>query len=230
MPSLLEQLGNEQAMLMHLAGELPPEDAAELEAMLDIDRHLKHEATELRQMQNLVFSSLERLDRLEPPPVADALAIRDVRRELNLRRLSLVSSVSHAKGIGKHLRYPWWAYPMATAAAVLLAFLVWWGNSDYSPHWSQQASQTASNTGDTADMAAQMGHEAAMDMDPSLRAAYVEARQRWLAQRLLASFSVDDTAMDSSDSPLAQAEQQLVMLSQADETQFPPIASPETNQ
>jgi hypothetical protein len=28
------------------------------------------------------------------------------------------------------LRYPWWSYPLAAAASVVLAFLVWWGNTD----------------------------------------------------------------------------------------------------
>jgi anti-sigma factor RsiW len=230
MPSLLEQLGNEQAMLMHLAGELPPEDAAELEAMLKTDPRLAREAEELREMRDSVFSSLERLDRLEPPPLTDAMALRNVRRELNLQRLSLISAESAEKSLGKRLRYPWWVYPMATAAAVLLAFLVWWGNSDYSPHWSQEAAQTAANTNQQAGEAEEMERRMAIRMNPSFRAAYMEARQKWLAERLAASFSDDDSAVNTSDSPLAQAEQQLVMLSQADEPQFPPLASPETNQ
>jgi hypothetical protein len=28
------------------------------------------------------------------------------------------------------LRYPWWAYPLAAAASVVIAFVVWWGNSE----------------------------------------------------------------------------------------------------
>jgi hypothetical protein len=27
------------------------------------------------------------------------------------------------------LRYPWWVYPSAAAASLLLAFLAWWGHS-----------------------------------------------------------------------------------------------------
>jgi hypothetical protein len=29
-------------------------------------------------------------------------------------------------------RYPWWAYPLAAAASVVIVFLVWWGNADRS--------------------------------------------------------------------------------------------------
>jgi anti-sigma factor RsiW len=230
MPGLLEQLGNEQAMLMHQAGELPPEDAAELETMLKADPRLAQEAQELREIQQSVFDSLRRLDRLEPPPVTDAMALRGVRRQLNLQHLTLIPTKQAPKGAGKRLRYPWWAYPMATAAAVLLAFLVWWGNSDYSPHWLGQVNQTASSTQPWSDQDTQMRRMPGMNMDPSLRLAFMEARQRWLAQRLTDSFSDGDTSVDESDSPLAQAERQLAMLSQADQPPFPPLASPETNQ
>jgi hypothetical protein len=230
MASLLEQLGNEQAMLMHLAGELPAEDAAELETMLKADPRLAQEAQSLREAQEHVFASLDLLDRLESPPATEAMAMRGVRRRLNLQAIEPDLAENGSGASKSALRYPWWTYPVATAAAVLLAFLVWWGNSDYSPHWLGQNTQTAWNAGDMPTGGAGMGRRMRMEMDPSLREAYMEARQKWLGEWLAASFSGDDTAAEPADSPLSQAEEQVASLSQADQQVFPPLVPGTMNQ
>jgi anti-sigma factor RsiW len=227
MPSLLEQLGNEQALLMHLAGELPPEDAVELEQMLQSDRRLSAELETLRDAREQVFGALASLDRAEPPPVTEPMAIRGVHRRLNLQRLQPVAP--EGEGAPKsRLRYPWWAYPMATAAAVLLAFLVWWGNSDYSPHWFGPDTQTAWNASERPGFSRRMARRERMD--PELRAAYIEAHQRWLADWLAASFAGDEAQSESSDASLAQAERQVATLVQPDQQTFPLLMPSENNQ
>ncbi len=35
--------------------------------------------------------------------------------------------------VESRLAFPWWCYPLATAAAVVFALVVWWGNSHEAP-------------------------------------------------------------------------------------------------
>ncbi len=133
MSSLLEQLANnESVLMMYLAGELPPEDAAEVEHLLTSDAGLRAELQALRQAQDLVTDQLRQADQLIPAPLGAAASARFMAREAekwNLRRLSRRPALPSAQ----RLRYPWWCYPLASAAAVLLAFLAWWGNSNSTP-------------------------------------------------------------------------------------------------
>ncbi len=128
MRSLLEQLqNNESVLLMYLAGELPPEDHAEVEQLLATDGGMRRELVKLREAHVGVIDALAAMDRAEPAPIAPAVASRQASRlivDWNVRRLAAPKPAPAAKG----LPYPWWVYPVATAASILLAFLVWWGN------------------------------------------------------------------------------------------------------
>src|SRR5205823_5825643 len=54
-------------------------------------------------------------------------AVRNVGRAIR-QRLAQPSAREPAAARGS-LPYPWWCYPTAAAAASILAFLVWWGNT-----------------------------------------------------------------------------------------------------
>ena len=123
MKSLLQQLENNEAvLLMYLADELPAEDR------LEVEQHLAGDANFRRE-----------LDRASHPAVTESAALRQANRVVRAeiaRRSLLPKPVATPRG----LRYPWWSYPLATAASVLIAFLVWWGN--HTEHGGQQFGKT----------------------------------------------------------------------------------------
>jgi hypothetical protein len=133
--SLLEQLGNEAVLVMYLAEELPLEDAAEVRQLLESDAQLRDELERLRAAHGEFLFGMAALDRVERAPVSEANATRDVARAIERWRVAeaLRHPIAEESAAGG-LRYPWWTYPMATAAAVLIAFLAWWGNTASVPH------------------------------------------------------------------------------------------------
>jgi hypothetical protein len=128
--NVLQQLETKQAvLLMYLAGELPPHDRVEVERMLAADPALRAELDRLREAQETFAAAMPALDRATRLPVPQAVAVRRVvaamRQWYEMRR----ARPAPAPEV-KPLRFPWWAYPMAAAASLLIAFLVWWGNSE----------------------------------------------------------------------------------------------------
>ena len=130
MASLLQQLENNEAMLlMYLADELPAEDRAEVERMLAVDAGLRADLDRLQGAYNAFAAAVERQDAVSRPPVPESVAVRRVGRAMaqwHARRLATAKQVEPVST----LRYPWWAYPLAAAASIVMAFLVWWGNTD----------------------------------------------------------------------------------------------------
>jgi hypothetical protein len=127
---MLQQLGsNEAILLMYLADELPPEDRAEVEQMLATDPGLRAALDEAREANASFVAAMPALDRSSRLPAPESVGVRRVMRTMRQwheRRLTAPPVVETQPG----LRYPWWAYPLAAAASVVIAFLVWWGNTD----------------------------------------------------------------------------------------------------
>ena len=132
---MLDQLENNDAvLLMYLADELPAEDRAEVERMLSVDAGLRAELERLRAASAWVAEQINREDRSTRLPASQAAAVRRVGRSMrqwHARHLAEAPARPAAPVQG--LRYPWWAYPLAAAASVVIAFLVWWGNVDRDP-------------------------------------------------------------------------------------------------
>src|SRR5688500_2911876 len=130
MASLLHQLENNEAiLLMYLADELAGEDRAEVEQMLATDAGLRAELERMRATYDSWTATMRDADRGLRPPVPESVAARRVAQEMR-RRQAQPARVDAPEPRKAGLRYPWWAYPSASAAAVLLAFLVWWGNKE----------------------------------------------------------------------------------------------------
>lgn len=141
MASLLEQLENNEAiLLMYLAGELPPEDHAEVQHKLATDAGLRRALDELRAACDKVNAGLAAIDITDTSDSHDAFVHRQVMRELR-RRIVEPPRIIVEKPVPKTLRYPWWVYPIAASAAVFFAFLAWWGNHDsqVAPHYGPLA-------------------------------------------------------------------------------------------
>jgi hypothetical protein len=127
MANLLGQLENNEAvLLMYLAGELPAEDQAEVEQMLTTDAQLAGELQRLRATVADHAAFLESADTRLRLPVTEAVAVRNTLRRMRQWRLEHPWRPA-APAAKPGLAYPWWAYPSASAAMLLLAALVWWG-------------------------------------------------------------------------------------------------------
>jgi hypothetical protein len=131
-PSVLQQLENNDAvLLMYLAGELPDAERTEVERMLAVDAGLRGQLERLREAHAWFAEEMARDDRSTRPAVSQGAAVRRVGRAMrqwHTRRLAEAPAAAAAPRPG--LRYPWWAYPLSAAASVVIAFLVWWGNTD----------------------------------------------------------------------------------------------------
>lgn len=128
MQSLLHQLeNNETILLMYHADELSAEDRAEVEQLLASDVSLRAELDRLRELHASAVVALGGTDMVARLPVSESVAVRRVTRRMRQWQIEH----AHApppQAPANELRFPWWSYPLTTAAAVLIAFLVWWGN------------------------------------------------------------------------------------------------------
>lgn len=130
-PSLLQQLQSDEAVLMmYVAGELPADDRAEVDRRLASDPRLRAELERLRDAHDAFAVAMAALDRSTRLPVPEAAALRragGLFRHWQAERSAQPPATAPAS---PQLRYPWWAYPASAAAAIVVAFLVWWGNAD----------------------------------------------------------------------------------------------------
>lgn len=141
MSSLLKQITDDESLLMlYLVDELPVADRAAVDQRLSVDPSLRQH---LDKMQAAYASTNELLtagDKATPLPVSAGVATRRVSRLIRQWQVDRVVSpreVDEARAAG--LRYPWWIYPTSAAAALFLAFLVWWGHADHSRTVQSQA-------------------------------------------------------------------------------------------
>lgn len=128
MSSLLHNLENNEAiLLMYLADELPSQDRAEVEQMLAGDAGLRAALERLQGVHETIQAELALLDRAEPLPLTESVAVRRVGREMAQWHAGRVARRAVEPAPTKGKPYPWWAYSISSAAVVLLGLLVWWG-------------------------------------------------------------------------------------------------------
>ena len=133
MTSLLHQLENNEAiLLLYLADELSAEDRADVEQQLAGDASMRAELERLRALQEGTFAAMKRDDGAGRLPVSPAVATRRVTRMLHQWQVDHLRPRAEPEP-GKELRFPWWSYPLTSAAVILIAFLVWWGNRSERP-------------------------------------------------------------------------------------------------
>jgi len=133
MHSLLNQLQSDEALLMmYVAGELSAEDRARVEQRLADDAGLRAELERVRELNGFVDESLAGLDVGARLPVSEGVAVRKVGRVMRQWQTDRMAP-HEPEEPADQLRFPWWSYPLTTAAAILIAFLVWWGQQDGPP-------------------------------------------------------------------------------------------------
>jgi hypothetical protein len=129
MKSQLDQFDRDARLVLYAAGELSPDDRRRVEADIANDPATRAELNELMGVQQMVFGAIEDADvraRLPVDPrVAERRTARMIRQWAADRPERPPTVVQKVVG----LKYPWWTYPATAAAAVTLAFLIWWGNT-----------------------------------------------------------------------------------------------------
>lgn len=124
MSSLLQQLANnESVLLMYLADELPPEDRAEVEQMLQTDARLRAELDRITLAHQGVTDAIARDDLSLRLPPADLVLRRLSRR---VRQWEVDQHIPEEPEPEIRRRWPIWGYPVAAAASIAIALLVWW--------------------------------------------------------------------------------------------------------
>ncbi len=160
MNSLLPQLQNsESVLLMYLADELSTEDRAAVEQQLASDTSLRAQLEALRELHQATLATLQCGDTTHRLPVSEGVAVRRTTRMMRQWQLDNALSPVVEEPV-KELRFAWWAYPLTTAAAVLIAFLVWWGNRpDTQPARVATQSEQPSPAPDLANWQAELARE-----------------------------------------------------------------------
>src|SRR5215217_472803 len=119
MTSLLHQLENNEAiLLMYLADEMSAEDKAEVEQMLASDQSMRAELDRLRGLSDATIGALDRIEAGSRLPVSEGVAVRRATRMMRQWQVDHATAPPPEETINE-LRFPWWSYPLATAAAVL---------------------------------------------------------------------------------------------------------------
>lgn len=124
MPSPLQNLDIESALLMYVADELPADARRELEQSLASDAELRRRLEELRAAYAGVHEALTTADAKERLVLPQGTAARRVAQEMrswHARRLALPRQRAARGG-----RYPWWTYPLAGAAMITIGLATYW--------------------------------------------------------------------------------------------------------
>jgi hypothetical protein len=122
---VIEKLeNNEQILLMYLAGELPPEDLADVEQMLASDATLRRDWEQMQSLHATMGQGLRHLDEISALPVSASFASRQVGRAMRqkLARPRVAPAASTASG---QRRSWWWLYPTVAAASIAIVAMVW---------------------------------------------------------------------------------------------------------
>jgi hypothetical protein len=124
MGSLIHELDNDALLILYVADELPPEDRADVEQQLGVDAVLRAELALIQADAEAATAALEGADRLDPPAgtsaSSEAVALRRVSRAFRQWQVEKLVRSRPAPVPERQPRFPKWAYPAATAAAVLL--------------------------------------------------------------------------------------------------------------
>ena len=128
MRSILNQLdGHDAVLLMYLADELPADERARVEQMLGGDEAMRARLDVLRAAHDTVNDAIRRYDASHLLTGSEAAAVRHVGRMV--RNWHAGRAARPARGTlepPRTLRFPYWSYPLAAAAAVTLAFVTWY--------------------------------------------------------------------------------------------------------
>jgi anti-sigma factor RsiW len=123
MASQLNELDSDALLVLYLAGELANGEKAALERRLAGEPALAAELQRLREAQAFCVDTLKAVDEQGRLPVSEGVAVRRVSRAMQQWHVDRVRAAPSSRKKG--LPLPWWSYPVAAAASIIIAFLVW---------------------------------------------------------------------------------------------------------
>src|SRR5688572_16443860 len=131
MPVDLDKLDREAAMMLYIGGELEPQQREAFEQRLAGDPQLAAEVEQARAAQASVAAELARADAHMRLPAGEGVAVRRVSRAINTWLVT--RSAATMPPVKKGLPLPWWVYPTAAAASLVVGFLVWSSRQEVRP-------------------------------------------------------------------------------------------------
>jgi len=128
MPIESEQLDRDALLMLYAADELSPAQAAELEGQLAADPSLAAQLQRIRDLLSHADDAVRAIDEAQRLPVSTAVAARSAARimqQWSVDRLrNRVTAEKKVTGV------PWWIYPSAAAAVLIVGFLIWSGRQE----------------------------------------------------------------------------------------------------
>ena len=146
----LHEPDNDALLLAYLAGELPEADRSRAEQRLETDTTFRSTFETLREAYAGVEAALRSADAAEPLTLSAAAAGRRFARQVEAWRARDAAAAAAATTFveepvyRRRLRIPNWAYPVATAATIVLAYAAWW--AAYAPPGSRGWSDSRQNS------------------------------------------------------------------------------------
>jgi anti-sigma factor RsiW len=131
MPSVLDNLDRDAAMMLYVAGELDADERAAFERRVASEPQLAAEVEQLRAAQSSVAAELERADGYTRLPASEGVVVRRISRAMNqwLANRDATPAVPQRRAV----TFPWWSYPSAAAAILIVGFLVWSSRQEVGP-------------------------------------------------------------------------------------------------
>ena len=126
MPIELDQHDHTAAtatLMLYVSGELEPAEREAFERRLAAEPALAAEVEQARGAHDAVAAQLARADAHGRLPVNEAVAVRRVSRAISTWQVN--RNAAPAAAVKPAWRLPWWAYPTAAAASLIVGFLVW---------------------------------------------------------------------------------------------------------
>ena len=128
MPTESEQLDRDALLMLYAVDELSPAQAAELEAKLSADPSLAQQLQQVRDLLSQADETVRAIDEVQRLPVSDAVAVRSAARAM--QQWSVDRLRNRVEPEKKVTGIPWWIYPSAAAAVLIIGFLIWSGRQE----------------------------------------------------------------------------------------------------
>jgi anti-sigma factor RsiW len=131
MPTLLDNLDRESAIMLYVADELEPAERETFQRRLAAEPQLAAEVEQVRAAQGLIATELQHADARTRLPASEGVVVRRVSRAIASR---LAARVPGPMQLSKRpFAMPWWSYPAAVAASLIIGFLVWSSRQEVPP-------------------------------------------------------------------------------------------------
>jgi anti-sigma factor RsiW len=131
MPVQLDKLDREAAAMLYLAGELEPAEREAFERRLAGEPQLAAEVEQVRAAQQSIAAELQRADAHSRLPASEGVVVRRVSRAIGSWLVGRTAATIPA--VKKGWPMPWWSYPAAVAASLVVGFLVWSSSQEVPP-------------------------------------------------------------------------------------------------